>query len=92
MPTEAELQEKVAELATRLDVPGVAVGVAMGQEMHVAFHGVTNLDEPLPVDAGTLFQIGSTGKTYTATAIMRARTRSICSCTRCRHCWSGRSR
>jgi hypothetical protein len=29
MPTEAELREKVAELATRLDVPGVAVGVAM---------------------------------------------------------------
>ena len=71
MPTEAELREKVAELATRLDVPGVAAGVAMGQETHVAFHGVTNLDEPLPVDAGTLFQIGSTGKTYTATAIMQ---------------------
>ena len=66
MPTEAELQEKVAELATRLDVPGVAVGVAMGEETHVAVHGVTNVDEPLPVDAGTLFQIGSTGKTYTA--------------------------
>ncbi len=71
MPTEAELQEKVAELATRLDVPGVAVGVAMGEETHVAVHGVTNVDEPLPVDAGTLFQIGSTGKTYTATAIMQ---------------------
>ena len=71
MPTEAELQEKVAELATRLDVPGVAVGVAMGQETHVAVHGVTNVDAPLSVDAGTLFQIGSTGKTYTATAIMQ---------------------
>ncbi len=71
MPTEAELQEKVAELATRLDVPGVAVGVAVGQETHVAVHGVTNVGEPLPMDAGTLFQIGSTGKTYTATAIMQ---------------------
>ena len=65
MPTEAEFQEKVAEALTRLNVPGVAVGVAIGQETHVAFHGVTNLDEPLPVNAGTLFQIGSTGKTYT---------------------------
>ncbi len=71
MPTEEELQEKVAEVATRLDVPGVAVGVAMGPETHVAVHGVTNLDEPLVVDAGTLFQIGSTGKTYTTTAIMQ---------------------
>ena len=43
----------MAELATRLDVPGIAVGVAMGQETHVAFHGVTNLHEPLPVDSGT---------------------------------------
>ena len=71
MPTEAELQEKVTEVATRLDMPGVAVGVAIGTKMHVATHGVTNVDEPLPVDAGTLFQIGSTGKTYTATAIMQ---------------------
>ena len=47
MTTEAELQEKVAELATRLDVPGVAVGVAMGQESHVAVHGVTNVDDQL---------------------------------------------
>jgi CubicO group peptidase (beta-lactamase class C family) len=71
MPTEAELQEKMAEVATRLDVTGAAVGVAIGPETHVAFHGVTNLDEPLHVDAGTLFQIGSTGKTYTTTALMQ---------------------
>jgi len=71
MRTEPELQEKVSEVATRLNVPGVAVGVAIGPATHVAFHGVTNLDEPLPVDAGTLFQIGSTGKTYTATALMQ---------------------
>jgi CubicO group peptidase (beta-lactamase class C family) len=33
--------------------------------------GVTNVDHPLPVDGDTLFRIGSTTKTFTATAIMR---------------------
>jgi CubicO group peptidase (beta-lactamase class C family) len=68
--TEAELQSQVATLADRLEVPGVAVGVTFDGEEHVAFHGVTSVEDPLPVDGGTLFQIGSTGKTYTATAIL----------------------
>jgi CubicO group peptidase (beta-lactamase class C family) len=32
---------------------------------------VTSTDNPLEVDSGTLFQIGSTTKTFTATALMR---------------------
>ena len=71
MAIEAELQAQVTALADRLDVPGVAVGVAAGDENHLAFHGVTSIEDPLPVDAGTLFQIGSTTKTYTATAILQ---------------------
>ncbi|MGH2685671.1 MAG: serine hydrolase domain-containing protein, partial [Actinomycetota bacterium] len=35
-----------------------------------AFHGVTSVENPLAVDESTLFQFGSTGKTFTATAIM----------------------
>ena len=69
--TEAELQIHVSVLADRLEVPGVAVGIAVDDENHVAFHGVTSVEDPLPVDPGTLFQIGSTGKTYTATAILQ---------------------
>ena len=65
-----ELREHVAEAAERLDIPGVAVGVLLdGQEDYV-YHGVTSIANPLPVDANTLFQIGSTTKTYTGTAIM----------------------
>ena len=71
MTTEAELQAQVSALAERLDVPGVAVGVALGDETHAAVHGVTSVEGPLFVDTATLFQIGSTGKTYTATAIMQ---------------------
>jgi CubicO group peptidase (beta-lactamase class C family) len=65
------LQEFVAETADRLEVPGVAVGVLADGAEEQAFNGVTSVDNPLPVDAGTLFQFGSTGKTYTATAILR---------------------
>jgi CubicO group peptidase (beta-lactamase class C family) len=71
MTHQAELQETVSRFAAELDVPGVAVGVVMGDEDHVACHGVTSIEDPLAVDSTTLFQIGSTGKTYTATAIMR---------------------
>lgn len=68
---EQELQAKVAQAAGELAVPGVAVAVYHRGAEHYAFHGVTSVENPLPVDAGTLFQFGSTGKTYTATVIMR---------------------
>jgi CubicO group peptidase (beta-lactamase class C family) len=68
---EAELGAHVSMLADRLEVPGVAVGVVLDDEEYVAYHGVTSVEDPLRVDGGTLFQIGSTGKTYTATTILR---------------------
>jgi CubicO group peptidase (beta-lactamase class C family) len=71
MTAQADLQVHVSALADELEVPGVAVGVALGEETHIAFHGVTSIEDPLPVDAGTLFQVGSTTKTYTATAILQ---------------------
>jgi CubicO group peptidase (beta-lactamase class C family) len=66
-----DLQSKLTELATELDVPGVSAGVLVDGEEHYAFHGVTSVPNPLPVDETTLFQFGSTGKTFTATAVMR---------------------
>ena len=71
MTDQVELQQTVSRFAAELDVPGVSVGVVMSDEDHVACHGVTSIEDPLAVDSTTLFQIGSTGKTYTATAIMR---------------------
>ena len=52
-------------------MPGVAVAVYHQGTAHYAFHGVTSIDNPLPVDENTLFQFGSTGKTYTSTAMLR---------------------
>jgi CubicO group peptidase (beta-lactamase class C family) len=68
---QAELESHLAELAGELEVPGVAVGIYHEGEEQYAVHGVTSLENPLPVDENTLFQFGSTGKTFTATAIMR---------------------
>src|SRR3954466_1164870 len=65
------LQEKLTELATELGVAGVVAGVVVGDRIETAVHGVTNINHPLPVDEGTLFQFGSTGKTFTATALVR---------------------
>jgi len=64
------LQEKTESLAGEHHVPGVAVGIFYDGEEHYAYHGVTSIENPLAVGPSTLFQIGSTTKTYTATAIM----------------------
>lgn len=60
----------VAKAMERLGVPGVAIGVLLeGEEKHLPF-GITSVDFPLDVDENTMFQIGSTTKTYTGTALM----------------------
>ena len=51
--------------------PGVAVGVLHKGRAFGSGFGVTSVEAPDPVDEETLFQIGSTGKTFTATAVMR---------------------
>jgi CubicO group peptidase (beta-lactamase class C family) len=66
-----ELQAHLVQLGTELQVPGAAAGVLVDGVEAYAYHGVTSIENPLPVDETTLFQFGSTGKTITATAIMR---------------------
>ena len=71
MSHEDPLSEFIHRQATELAIPGVAVGVwAEGRE-HYVCHGLTSIDNPLPVDPDTLFLLGSVTKTYTATALMR---------------------
>lgn len=64
------LQERTESLAGEHHVPGVAVGIFCDGAEHYAYHGVTSVENPLAVGPSTLFQIGSTTKTYTATAMM----------------------
>ncbi|MGC0418021.1 serine hydrolase domain-containing protein [Embleya sp. AB8] len=71
MSRDALLSEFVEKTATGFEVPGVAVGVwADGREVY-ACHGVTSVDNPLPVDRDTLYVLGSITKSFTATALMR---------------------
>jgi CubicO group peptidase (beta-lactamase class C family) len=66
-----KLFDFVTETAKKFGIPGVAVGVwADGQEVYTC-HGVTSIENPLPVDQDTMFVLGSVTKTYTATALMR---------------------
>lgn len=60
----------VEGLAAKFGVPGVAVGVWSGGRESFAAHGVTSIENPLPVDEQTLFILGSVTKSFTATALM----------------------
>ena len=61
----------VTETAGRFGVAGAAVGVWHGGREVFASHGVTSVENPLPVTQHTLFLIASVTKTFTATAVMR---------------------
>ncbi|MEJ2288876.1 MAG: serine hydrolase [Deinococcales bacterium] len=69
--TSRELSGFVRELMGEHGIPGVVVGIHADGEDHVLAFGVTSVEHPLPVDEDTLFQIGSTTKTVTATVLMR---------------------
>lgn len=67
----------IEQIAARLElgmaehqVPGVAVGVLHQGQEHYVSRGVTSVAGPVPVDEDTVFLVGSTGKTVTATAVM----------------------
>jgi CubicO group peptidase (beta-lactamase class C family) len=63
--------ERLLAAMAEHQVPGAALGIlADGREEHAVF-GVASLETNAPVTAETRFQIGSLGKTYTGTAIMR---------------------
>lgn len=64
------LQELLDETAASIGVPGAAVAVVQDGESHVLTTGVTSVDAPVSVDESTLFMIGSTTKTVTATAVL----------------------
>jgi CubicO group peptidase (beta-lactamase class C family) len=65
-----ELNEVIAAAAAEYAVPGIAVGIwHQGREVY-ASHGVTSVEHPLPVDQDTIFTLGSTTKSFTATALV----------------------
>ncbi len=65
------LTQRLQELMAEHHVPGVAIGLLTPEGQREICLGVTNVENPLPVTPDTLFQIGSTTKTVTATVLMR---------------------
>ncbi|GHF76261.1 hypothetical protein GCM10018790_62730 [Kitasatospora xanthocidica] len=69
-PPEGAVAGFVEAAAARLGIPGVAVGVWANGREDFACHGVTSVENPLPVTRDTVFLLGAVTKTFTATALM----------------------
>lgn len=70
MSNDVTLPQVVEYIAEKFGVPGLAVAIWHDGTESFAFHGVTNLENPQPVDENTLYEIGSTSKPFAATALM----------------------
>jgi CubicO group peptidase (beta-lactamase class C family) len=68
--SEVTLPEVVQYAAEKFAIPGLSVAVWAGGTETYAAHGVTNIEDPRPVDRNTLYSIGSTSKPFAATALM----------------------
>ncbi|MBC9716583.1 serine hydrolase [Streptomyces sp. TRM66268-LWL] len=64
-------QRRLTELAERHRVPGAVLGIAHGDRLAVAAHGVLNKDTGVGTTEDSLFQIGSITKVWTATLVMQ---------------------
>ena len=64
-------QSLLDDLAKKHAVPGASLAVLADGEISTAVTGVTHVESQAPVGVNTLFQIGSTTKTYTATLVMQ---------------------
>jgi CubicO group peptidase (beta-lactamase class C family) len=67
--------EEIAALVTakmaEYRVPAVGLGLVKNGQVAARGFGVTNVDDPQPVTADTVFTIASISKTVTATAVMK---------------------
>ncbi|MEX2153656.1 MAG: serine hydrolase domain-containing protein [Gemmatimonadaceae bacterium] len=72
--TDARFEALVSRTEAKMKeygVPGIALGVVHDGTVSIRGLGVTNVEDPLPVTAHTVFPIASISKTFAATAMMR---------------------
>ncbi|MPZ74270.1 MAG: serine hydrolase [Nitriliruptorales bacterium] len=69
--TTGSWQDLLTELAAKHQVPGAVLGIAHGDELTEAKHGVLNHNTGVDVTTDSLFQIGSITKAWTATLVMQ---------------------
>ncbi|MEV4775411.1 serine hydrolase domain-containing protein [Microbacterium sp. LWH12-1.2] len=65
-----DLQTFLDRSARELNVPGAVIGIVDGDQEHILTTGVAATDTGAAVTERTLFQIGSTSKTFTGTVAM----------------------
>ena len=66
-----QISALITQKMTEYGVPGVAFGIVKNGQATVKGFGVTNVDDPQPITADTVFALASISKTVTATAMMR---------------------
>jgi dipeptidyl aminopeptidase/acylaminoacyl peptidase/CubicO group peptidase (beta-lactamase class C family) len=64
-------QRRLSALATKHGLPGAALGILKDGEVVQAHHGVLNTATGVEVTDDSVFQIGSIGKVWTTTVVMR---------------------
>jgi CubicO group peptidase (beta-lactamase class C family) len=67
----ADVQTRLAELAYAHAVPGASFALLADDRVTVAASGVLSLDTGVEATPDAVFQLGSIGKSYTATVIVR---------------------
>ena len=81
MPNPADLLERtrdrIVELCSEFDVPGIAVGLRIAGKEAVVAHGVASVVSGVEATPDTLFQVGSISKVFTASVAMRLADRGL---------------
>jgi len=67
----AHWQRRLAVLAEKHHVPGAQLGILDGDDVVEAAYGVLNVRTGQPATTGSVFQIGSISKVWTATVVMQ---------------------
>ncbi len=67
----SDVESALSTLARQHKVPGASLGILASDELIEFATGVANRNTGVPVTTGTLFQIGSNTKVYTATLVMQ---------------------
>ena len=66
-PLDDEVRAAARAVMAEQDIPGLAIGVSAPDLRRLYYFGTADRRSGQPVDAATLFEIGSLSKTYTAT-------------------------
>lgn len=67
----AHWQRRLADLASKYNVPGAVLGISRAGQLLETAHGVLSTATGVEATVDSLFQIGSISKVWTATVVMR---------------------